>query len=797
MSVIMYNVASQTMVYENTTDVLTKLYELKVRVPTVDDVKKYIKKHSKKSAKEKNDNINEITDILHFFGSDIEKGIKKIKKALSKIDNKLPLYDAYTGNLYLVERKNIYDRIMYKNYRFPNEELLEILQQKKEVLENEILNITSDSLSDNESKIDITKMEKEKYQNFQRKKMLTRSHHKIEQNMWFIDSFVLSILHNTFVNTLYSYSNEIGKNLTMCERPSFTIQFKHVIPYYTRDEIINIALNMGKIKSDKTYYDETKVRELCKTIRDNDVNAKNLLEHQVHIIKNKMIGLVQYYSLQGSYFINKYLRGHTEYAHKNEYLENHIEHMWKLVLDAPEFDKQYIVYRFVQTDDFISHLHIGDEYTERGFMSTTRNPFYQNETYKFGWILMKIKLPANEKGCALCIETISAFPKEEEIILPPNTKLRLLRKDDKSIYYHIDKSISKKVRTMYEFEVIGRSKVHLPERPMQSEKYIPIDFLKIDKIKSITLEEKIHNFHSRYVNDMGLFKAIIGEKEFIVKAEWFDSSTVYKNFYYLSTKNGFMLYAMFNNQLLFMIELGVQYNVPCMFVNYYIKYAAVDRDKIIGSENFITFVASIAHYFEIPIVVLYTDYASCDYNNSIDEETKLTRFYGGTYCVDFYDYIKSGIKKYADVGVLNVELIPKFRYHQLDVLKKIIPDTIITRTDENKTDDRIYQIYTKTYKDYVPEINNTLANFYTWIVENQCFLLNELIEKFKNIPQYATDDPFQNDFYMFNAIAYLYNRNKISSIPISFNELTIDSLNLKAKNDSMNRYRIVEEQRQR
>ena len=114
---------------------------------------------------------------------------------------------------------------------------------------------------------------------------------------------------------------------------------------------------------------------------------------------------------------------------------------------------------------------------------------------------------------------------------------------------------------------------------------------------------------------------------------------------------------------MFIIEIGEQYNNPFMYVNYNIKYSTLDRDKIIGAENFMIFIASVAYYFDIQSVILYSDYVSCDYLKPIDENHKIINFYGGTYCVDFYEYFKFGTKKYMEINILNMELIPKFRYH--------------------------------------------------------------------------------------------------------------------------------------
>jgi len=471
--------------------------------------------------------------------------------------------------------------------------------------------------------------------------------------------------------------------------------------------------------------------------------------------------------------------------------------MWELILGAPEFDKQYIVYRFVQTDDFLLSYKIGDIYTEKGFMSTTRDPFYKQKDYEFGWILIKIKLPKKVKGCALCIEPMSFFKDEQEIILPPNSRLKLLRKDEKNIYYHTDKKISDKIRTMYEFEYIGNSPVIMPERPKYLIEDPIIDFLKIKKISSITIEEKIHYFINNYVNTMNYFSSIVGDKKLDIKSEWYDSSTVYRDYYATQTKNGYSMYSLYNNHLLFMIEIGEQYNNPYMYVNYHIKYSTLERDKIIGSENFLKFISSVSYYFDVPNVILYTDYISCDYMSPIDEDRKYAKFYGGTYCVDFYEYLKNGKKKYSDIGVLNMELIPKFKYHQLDVLRELKPEDVLTRIDERKTNDRLYQLYKKIYKTMIPDINDNIANFYIWINENYCYILGSLINKFNKITKYGNDNPFQYDYYIFNSLAFLYNRGLISSLSQSINDLSIEPINIKNKSGTMNRYRITLEQKRR
>lgn len=791
MSAIMYIIEKNTLEYVKHEDVITELYLLKIRVPTEKNVIEYTKRY-------KTSGVGDVS-IIDFFGSNIRYGIKKIKKELSKIDNKIPLYDIYTENLYLVDRKYIYDKVMTESYRFPKKELLETLKTRRDTIQHDIKELSkyTSEIENNVAKGESLDMiTNETFDKFQEKKLLIIALNKINMGLDFMDSFDLKILYNTYVNALYTYSSKLGKNLTLCKRPSFAYQFKHITPYYTRAEIINMALNMGIIKDDIRYVDDT-VNSLCNVIRDNDINSKIILDHQIHIIRNKMIGLVQYYSMWGSYEMNRYLREQVSYEYKNEYLEEQIRSMWKLILSAPSFDKQYIVYRLVHTDSFISNVKIGDIYTEKGFMSTTRDPFYQTDSYKFGWIMLKIKLPARKIGCALCIESVSLFQKEDELILPPNTQFKLLRKNDSSIYYHTDPQVSKRVRTTYELEVVGNLPIEFIERPIYKELQPPIDFLQIPKIEAITIDEKIHVFENKYVNCMGQFTALIGNKNFVIKSEWYDSTSIYEKYYAASTKNGYSLFAIFNNHIIFVIELGSDKFVPYMYVNYHIKHTSIEREHIIDSESFVTFIASIAYFFDVPSVVLYADYISCDYMIPVKDTNDYTHFYGGTFCVDFYEYVKNGTKRYASNGIMNVELIPKFRYHQLDVLKKILPDDIIEKRNERTTDDRVYKVYKNMYKPITPEINNNMANFFVWIIEKNCHMYTELVDKFTKIPQYAVDNPFKNDYYIFNAMAYLYNKGKISYIPQIINNINIDNMTAKTKNEMGSRYRNAEKQRTR
>lgn len=704
-------------------NVLDDLYYLKCTVPTEENISDYIKNGKDPKIKEylKSKNFQEIID--------------NIRDEISKINNKIPLYDEYTKNLLLINKELVYKKVIYENYRFPDKRLIEILKERKKELDPIIKK--KDSLKD-----------------LQKNLILIREHRKINLMLDFLKSFNQEILFDTYVKVFYSFANEVGKNITVCKRPSFSPYYRHINPYYTRSELINLALNMEKIKPSTIYYDEEEVMKLCKIVKKNDISAETIIKHQEYIIKEDKIGIVQYYSLQGSYFINQYMRNQAP-EYKNKLLEENIRSMWELTASAPEFDKSYTLYRFVQDDSYIKHLKIGDIYTDPSFISTTRDPFYRSETYKFGFILLKIKIPEKTKGVGLCIEPYSHFPKEQEIILSPLSKLRLEKKDENALYYHTDDIYASKIKTRYEFTYVGKDKISFIDRPDLPEKEnIIIDFLKLPQIDVFTVYERVKQFSDNYVNDIYQFKTNIGPNTYDLIVELYDSTNAYKKFYGATTNNGFSIYTIKDSYILFFIEIGEEDDTTYMYVNYYFRFSSSNRRKYINDIEFIDFLSKVAFYFRIEKIILYSEYASCDLNLDINK-SYFNR--GGNYCIDYYNYLKSKEKRFAKID--STEVKPQFSYYELDRMRTIDPNTVLDEKDR----DELYQVYKKIYKLQIEESKHNLAEFYIWIIENRCVNTKTLIDKMFRL--YNANNPFDNDYYIIDPMRYLYNKELISEIP--------------------------------
>jgi len=708
--IIIYYLKDDKLKLVETSSGILDLYYLKARLPTKEDVPKI-----------KDTKINK-----YFKDNGFDKGIEGIRNTISKDPERMPLYDTYSNNIYMIDKNNVYNRVTNHHYRVPDEILIEEFEKEKITLEKKA-NSMSHSSQDTKTVL------------------LIRRHRKLELMLDFIKDYNIAILSETYIKVFYYYSNEVGKDITTCKRPSFMPHFYHITPYYTRSELINMSLNMELIKPNSEFYDVKRIEKLCKTITKNDIVSDTLLSHQKYIVKNNKVGIIQYYSLQGSYFMNQYLRGHTPYKRRNRYLEGLITNMWEVVNSSPEFDQSYTLYRFIENDSHIDHLKIGDQYTEPSFVSTTRDPFYNNNIFRFGFILIKIKIPGHTPGVGLCIETISHFPNEQEIIMSPLSILKLDKRDDNCIYYHTDDNFAVKVKTRYEFTYVGKKKIEMPDLPSNLTN-TTIDFLHIDKIDSLSVHEKISHFVRKYISELYQFDVEIDKKNYTVVVEWYDSTAVYKDFYASQEKNGFSMYNITDNYTTFMIEIGEDINGPFMYANYYFRYSIANKKPEFTQEAFIKFISSIAHYFGIPVVIIYSNYASCDLMNINREQ-----FYGGNYSVDIYNYLKNKKKRF---NIDSMVLKAGFNYYHFDRLRKTSPSAILNKSDR----DELFQMYSKVYRG---SNDDNLSDFYVWVVENHCYLAKTLVLKMYRM--YHQDNPFEKDYYILEPSGYLYNNGFIET----------------------------------
>lgn len=664
-----------------------------------------------------------------------EQRVQTERLRLSQYEHWIPLFDIYSGEIYLIYRDNIYRRVYYDHYRFPYTGLLDHLKH-------------SHDATANPSAID-----------------------RIQRFMTYYD---VHELEKTYHRVIYRYNSEVGKELIICKRPSFSSCFRHVTPWYTRKEVINLALNMGLIKPDTTFYDQKRLHELCKRVRENDISADILLAHRKHVLDSDAIHIVQYYTLNGAYFMNRYLRNLTTSVH-DPILERCIMNLWTLIHSTPKMDKVYTLYRFVD-NDYLQHLNEGDIYVDPGFISTTRDPFYRAQHYKFGFILIKIHVPQMTGAC-MSLEPWSNFSKEQEMVIPPFTQLRLLKRNRKAPYFHIDATFEQQVTTRYEFEIVGLRDPAIPSTTVPAAIPSPIDLMKRAGSGAGTVKQRIDAFHKTYLDKRGQFRCTIDGTMFVIMTEWYNSTIAYKEFYAFMNKRGFSMYGFHETdpkQILFVVEVVAELHE--LHVNWYFRWS--DDSNIfalISEESFLLFLSKLAYQFGIQRVVIYGRYRFC---HTISGECS-----GGSYRADVYDYLKDTKKRFSDA--LDVE--EKFSYVQLDSWHALSVDRILEPADK----DQFYQ------EAKVRGIA-TVAALYLDTVQRHCSQIGVLETKIQRLYQGVNlgFNPLDHMYWVVEPYQLLNRLGYLASIPDDDPEMLpiIKSIPVAeqpdAETDRMNRYRL-------
>ncbi len=621
--------------------------------------------------------------IQKIFNRKIELNKQKDKIALSQYNEYIPMYDIFSDNIYPINSMKLYYRLVSCHYRFITDEVKQWIINKK-------------SKTDDEGKI---------------------SHY--QKMLDIINNYDLDTLEKTSYETLYRYSPDYGLLISICKRNSFHPYSFHLNPYYTKNELIKLGMNnklIDKLKPEnlvdkKLHYD------ICKLVSKNDISYETILNHMSIIIKNKCISWINFYSMTGSYLFNKILRDDLP---MNQYLFDGLKHIINTINEA-ELPNDYYFYRFVWDDEFLKHLKIGDIFIDKGFTSTTRDPFYSpGIKMDFGLVLVKINIPQKIKGVGLLIENFSMFPKEEEFLIKPYNKLKLRAKDEKASYYHTNEKFEKLIKKKYEFDLIGTND-RMYKYELDKIKVIPDHKIPIIDIDNINIDS----------NDrIGLFKIFLencdnyGQFRYndeIYIAQWFDSTGSYSHNYKNKTKDGFVINKYNNGYPILSIEMGeILYVNYIRTICYYDDY--IEEDNI----DIISHIARIFRYKTANIFFNYKNFSQFSDNYKDDKEYLYTKLY----CDTIYQYYNG----------VNKKVSPYFKYEygfwKLDNIgKEKVPIDIINKVSKDIGD--------IVWKD-----------FFILIVEKYFHL-------YKRLEEWMNDnfnDVFNKNYYSFNIISYLNNK---------------------------------------
>jgi hypothetical protein len=682
--------------------------------------------------------------------SDIEinNDILKIKKFISIYDKIIPLYNPYKKNIFLIKYKDVYSYVINKNYRI----LEHMIMKQLRLIITELL----------ESQKDKEYIE------------------KLKKNINFMNNYDIDILYITYQKIIYE-TNPIFKDLTHCERKSYLLY-----QYDEKDKKINPYYRKKELKYLKKIYKINEDVNICDIINNFDMDSKNLLFHQVFLTYNGAKSYIQYYSLLGSYLFNNYLRNDTFY--RDIELENHIINFYKLISKSPSFDKNYLLFRYIDNDDYLISLKENDIFYEKSFISTTRNPFINFFNYNNDMYLITIQIPKNIEGIGLSIEAYSLFKYEMEIILNPS-KLKLkkiIHKKEKPIFNHLNKLISEKIKKIYEFEYIGPNNIipDLKKYISSIENNIPFyDFYDLNNVLfKNTLNEKII---FEFINDIPklnnrrIFKTKINNKIYNFDVNFVIDNDIYKKFFFLENKNflyknyGPQIYLTHLNDKTGSIELLIEIK-HIISVNYIHRY---NGNKLILSDDLLlSFLSHLSYHFKIEQVIIHSKYESyalinkkTDYElyniNNMDNITShfINLYIADTtyFSQDFINYIEKNEKRFNDNSITHIT-----KYYLIDELMNKNPNDLI----KQDIMDVLYKIQNKNKFKIIKNLYLFLHYNYPLLMVDLHKIMNDYIKN-NNIKFIY---PLTKPIYILKPLNYLFENKIINYIP-TYN-ISIDNI---------------------
>lgn len=629
---------------------------------------------------------NIVEGIYHFqYKLDLSQSPEKIeadKIFISKLKYQIALYDIKSDNVYLIDKSQVYNKVFNENYRFITQKFYdEILEKKQKKLE-------------------------EKYKNHPFK---DNHMNKYDYFLNFLQNFNLDIYFRTYIDVLYNV-DELGGELTFKERSDYLPMkvLNHIKPYYTKSEILYYGLNNKIINS--LIVSNNEIQTIYNELQKYEIDFHILLDHYNYIIKNNVYELIQYYSLQSYKTINNYLR--FDENHKRFLLNKIINKVNEIIFnigkESKKPERDFYVYRFISDDSYIEKLDINDLFIEKGFLSTTRNPFYKTkDDSNFGWKLMKIKVPKNYPF--LCIETVSMIPYEEEVIFPTNTTLKLINKDTNCEYYHTDQKVQKKIKTKYEFEIV--------------EKY------KVEKLQEKNTSPKIKQENYLFYKNIECYY----EKS--------ETLSDYSDFYVCENDKGIVIFCFIDFKLLMIIEVYGSY----MYINYTFIYKGKITyifDYFSTFEEFTEYINFLCDRLKLDIktIKLYGGYINCN-------KDQINYYYkGGVFCFEIFYYLKFNKE---NSYYLNSQYIkPNFELSEFRKLYNYKLSDIIQRVDKNGRYTELFYLHTEYLKNGG---KNNVIDFYLFLVDNCCYFVDAL----KNtVVEYIEDRKINFDLSIFKKLVY-------------------------------------------
>jgi len=576
------------------------------------------------------------------FIDDIFKNKIKIKNKadkikLAKYQDLIPMYDIYTQRIYPINKENLFYRLTESNYRFINHEVYKWINQLYDKNKDKL------KLAKGEEKIQIEILLK-----------------RLKSMIDIIDNYDIDTLIDISYKVLYHHSTALGLSVSICKRNSFNPFIFYLKPYYTKIELIKLGQNMGIIKKHiktEELLDVATHYDICKKISNSDVSFEEIKNHTISILNDKTISDIVFYSFIGSTLLNRFLRMNDEYE-LNKFFYDKLINIVDSIKKAPELENDYQTYRFISDDSFLKELDIGDTFIDKGFLSSTRDPFYSpGMKGNFGLILIKINFKKGMRG-GLFIEHFSLFPKEEEFLIPPLSKLKLVSKDNNFKYYHVNETFEKSIYKKYEFDFVSvdYSWIKKVKKINEEIPVLDLSYLDSDSVSTkMELLNKIKNSSNKF-NEI----EIMGK---VFKAFFFDSSDSYRKFYLNKVEKGLSLiyFDKFGNPSIF-IELGKE-----LIVNYINQFYFYNEKEIIDEKFLIDLIMELGYHLKYKTAIIYNDFTNYSQFKSNYYTNQEVFLYLNLFNNTLYQYLKNNKKPFS----FEIFYVNKFKKLELILNKKL------------------------------------------------------------------------------------------------------------------------------
>ena len=612
--------------------------------------------------------------IEDMFSKKIKLKNKTDKVKLSKFDDLIPMYDIYTQKIYPIRKENLFFRLTESNYRFLTHDIVKWINSMYEKNKEKLAKLKGED-----------------------KELTEHLIHRLKDMINIINNYDIDTLIDNSYKVLYHYSTGLGLSISICRRNSFNPYIFYLKPYYTKIELIKLGQNMGIIGKNikpEDLVDIEKHYEVCKTISKNDVSFEEIKEHTITTYNNNSISDICFHSFIGSMLINRFLRKNKSYE-LNKFFYNKLVKAVECIKESPKLDSDYQMYRFVADDEFLKNLKIGSVFVDQGFISCTRDPFYTpGLSGDFGMVLIKINMKKGQHG--LFIEHFSLFPKEEEFLLPPFTKLKLVSRDDNFKYYHINETFEKKINKKYEFDLIGYSYTTEIKKVKQINPSVPnfdIEYFdKKDANNKFDLLNKLKDSCNKF-NEIN----ILGK---VFYAYYFDSTEAYSKFYINKIEKGLSLIHFDNNgDLALFIEFGKE-----LVINYMNQFYFYDKKEKIPEQFIIELMTDLGLAFSYKTAKIYNEFTNFSSFKSNYYANQQIFLYLNHYDNTMYNYAKNKTKQY------NFETFYSFDFRLLDskLDTRLSPDE---KTRFNFTGSNIRELLIETVENRFHEYSSLIKYF--------------------------------------------------------------------------------------